>query len=164
MDALYPWIVFAHVGAGFAFAIAHGGSVAVVLRLRQKPDVEHVSALLDLSASSLGLMYWSLGLLFVLGIVAGFVGQWWGHGWIWAAIGLLILLAVAMYYRGTTYFIDLRRLAGLPYRAERAMQPGIAPDPAGLALKLASSRPIELAAIGYLGLLAIIALMVLKPF
>ena len=164
MEALYPWIVFAHVGAGFSFAIAHGSSVVVVLRLRQKPDVEHVRALLDLSTSSLGLMYWSLSLLFVLGVAAGFVGQWWGHGWIWAAIGLLVLLSVAMYYRGSTYFIDLRRLAGLTYRADRAMQPAMAPDPAGLAAKLASSRPIELAATGYLGLLAIIGLMVLKPF
>jgi hypothetical protein len=164
VEAIYPWIVFAHVGAGFAFAIAHGGSIAVVLRLREKPDIEQVRALLDLSTSSLGLMYSSLSLLIVLGVVAGFVGQWWGHGWIWAAIALLVLLAVAMYYRGTTYFVDLRRLAGLPYRAERAMQPRMTPDPAGLALKLASSRPIELAATGYLGLLAIIGLMVFKPF
>lgn len=164
MEVIYPWIVFAHVGAGFAFAIAHGGSVAVALRLRHEHDVERVRALLDLSTSSLGLMYSSLSLLLVLGIVAGFIGQWWGHVWIWTAIALVVALAVAMYYRGTTYFVDLRRLAGLPYRAEGATQPAMAPDPAGLAVKLASRQPLELAAIGYLGLLAIIGLMVLKPF
>ena len=164
MDGIYHWIVFAHVAAGFAFAVAHGGSVAVALRLRHERDVERVRALLELSASTLNLMYGSLLALLIFGIAAGFVGQWWGRGWIWAALALLVVLAVAMYYRGTTYFIELRRVAGLPYRAERAQQPALPPNPAALAATLASSRPIELAATGYVGLLAIIWLMVFKPF
>ena len=38
--------------------------------------------------------------LLVTGIIAGFVGDWWGERWIWASIAILVLLWAYMSFRG----------------------------------------------------------------
>lgn len=163
MEALYPWIVLLHVIGGFAFALAHGTSMAVALRLRGERDVVRVRALLDLSSGSTTLLYVSLLLLIAAGIAATFIGGLWGRAWIWSAIALLIALFAFMYVRAVPYFIALRRAAGLPYY-QRGMQPAQAMDEAALTELLRSSRPVELTVVGSIGLALIVWLMVLKPF
>jgi MFS family permease len=164
VDSLYNWVVFVHVVAGFAFAMSHGVSAAVAIRLRRERELERVRALLDLSQWSAGGMYGALVILLIAGIAAGFMASLWGRGWIWAAIVLLVVMFVAMYARATRYFGALRQAAGLPYfGAPKGAQPA-GPNTAELARLLASPRPIEIAVIGYAGLLAILWLMLLKPF
>jgi MFS family permease len=163
MEALYPWIVFVHVVGGFAFAIAHGASAAVALRLRRESELDRVRALLDLSQASTGAMYGGLLLLLVGGVAGAFVAGLWGRGWIWTAIVLLVVLLVFMYVRAIPYFAELRRAAGQPYflRGPHEAEPV---NTERLSALLATSRPMELAAGGYLGLLAILWLMFFKPF
>lgn len=79
------------------------------------------------------------------GIAAAFIAGLWGRGWIWAAIVLLVLLFAAMYARASTWFADVRRAAGI-------------------VTLTASTRPMEIAAIGYGGLVVILWLMVMKLF
>jgi hypothetical protein len=163
MEAFYPSIVFVHIVGGFTFALAHGASSAVALRLRHERELERVRALLDLSQSASGLMYLSIVVLLAAGIAAGFVAGLWGRVWIWTAIVLLVLMLVFMYARAVPYYGSLRRAAGQAYfiRGPHQAEPV---DIDRLNVLLASPRPIELAAVGYLGLVAILWLMFFKPF
>ena len=165
MESLYPWVVLIHVLAAFAFALAHGVSAGVALKLRGERELPRVQALLDLSLVATGGMYAAIAVLLLAGVAAAFIAGLWGRGWIWAAIVLLVLLFAAMYARASTWFGELRRAAGQPYyRMGKGAQAAEAPDSAKLAALTASGRPMEIAAIGYGGLVLILWLMVMKPF
>jgi hypothetical protein len=159
---MYTWIVYLHVVAAFAFLLAHGTSAFVALRLRNETNVERIRALLDLSTSTQGVMYISLLVILLTGIGGGFMGSWWGQGWIWASLGVFVLVIVLMFFRGSTYYGQVRNAVGLPaYRQPAPESPRSAEEIAAL---LKSSRPLELLGIGTLGLLALLYLMVFKPF
>jgi hypothetical protein len=159
----YPWVVFAHVLAAFLFILAHGASAIVSYRVRAERDPTRIAALLDLSASSLGLMYGSLGLLLLAGIAAGIMGNWFSKGWIWAAIGVLVVVSVLMYVTATTYYAGIRR--GLGQVRPGSREPAPEPLPADQLLALLDSRrPDAIAAIGVIGLVVLLWLMVVKPF
>jgi hypothetical protein len=161
----YPWIKLLHVIGGFGFVLAHGASAFAALRIRQEREPARVAALLDMSGASLGAMYGSLLLLLAAGIAAGFIGEFWGKLWIWMAIGLLVIIAVAMYVLGSQHYAAVRRAVGI----KAYNDPKDAPPPAPLAAAeleplLTSNRPELLAAIGGIGLVVILWLMVVKPF
>lgn len=162
----YDWWVFVHIVGAFGFFMAHGASAAIALKLRKERDLERVRALLDLSAATVGALYGSLLVLLAGGIVAGFVRHWWGQGWIWTAIGVLIALLVAMYALASTYYNGLREAAGIQTyeQKKKGIEPGPPVSPQELEVILGSSRPLLIAAIGFAGLLVILWLMVLKPF
>ena len=101
MEGLYQWIVLLHVIAAFTFALAHGVSAGVALKLRGERDIPRVQALLDLSQFATNGMYVSIFVLLGAGVAAAFIAGLWGKGWIWAAIVLLVLLFAAMYARAT---------------------------------------------------------------
>jgi hypothetical protein len=165
MEGLYQWVVLLHVVAAFTFALAHGVSAGVALKLRGERELPRVQALLDLSQVATGGMYGSIVVLLIAGIAAAFIAGLWGKGWIWAAIVLLVVMFAAMYARATPWFADLRRAAGQGYFViGKGAQPAERPDAEKLATLTASSRPMEIAAIGYVGLVLILWLMVLKPF
>lgn len=164
MEGLYQWLVLLHVIAAFTFALAHGVSAGVALKLRGERELPRVQALLDLSRFATNGMYVSIFVLLIAGVAAGILGDLWGRGWIWAAIVLLVLMFVAMYARGSSWFRDLRRAAGLAYETGKGAQPAERPDTVRLATLTASSRPMEIAAVGYGGLVLILWLMVMKPF
>lgn len=159
----YPWVVLAHVVGAFGFVFAHGVSAFVAFRLRAARTPEQVTTLIDLSGSSLTLMYVSLLVVLVSGVVAGFMGDWWGRPWIWLSIGLLLAIATAMYLVGTRYYVQVRHAVGQPAPQDPK---GATFQPVGtdaLDRLLDSRRPELLAVIGGSGLTALIALMVLKP-
>lgn len=165
MEGLYQWIVLLHVIGAFTFALAHGVSAGVALKLRDERELPRVQALLDLSQVATSGMYGSIVVLLVAGIAAAFIAELWGKAWIWAAIALLVLMFAAMYARATPWFADLRRAAGQGYfLMGKGAQPAERPDSAKLATLTASSRPMEIAVIGYGGLVLILWLMVMKPF
>src|SRR5262245_27375961 len=80
---LYQWIVYVHVLAVFAFLLAHGAATAITFKLRGERKIERIRTLLDLSESMaiLGTVTWLV--LIAAGIILGFMGNCWGHGWIW---------------------------------------------------------------------------------
>jgi hypothetical protein len=159
----YPWVVLVHVLAAFLFILAHGASAFVSYRVRAERDPGRIAVLLDLSASSLGLMYGSLGLLLLAGIAAGIMGDWFKKGWIWAAIGVLLLVSVLMYVVATTYYARVRRGLGQVRPGSRDPAPEPLPPDQLLAL-LDSRRPDAIAVIGVIGLVVLLWLMVVKPF
>jgi hypothetical protein len=161
----YPWIKLLHVAGAFGFVLAHGASALAAVRIRDEREPTRVAALLDLSSASLGLMYVSLVVLLAGGIAAAFVGGFWGEAWIWAAIVVLVGVVVAMYPLGSQHYASVRRAVGLKAYSDAKDAPPPTPlAPAELAALLASPRPFLLAAVGGIGLIVILWLMVVKPF
>lgn len=168
---LYPWIVVVHVTGVMLFFIAHGAPAMVGIRLRDERDPARVLALLDLARWSMGRTAGiSLLVGFLAGIVAGFVGNWWGHLWIWLALAILVGVSLAMMPltpMTERKLHEMRRAAGRgigsPFGIghEGAAPP---PDPDELQRLLAAWNPMPTAVLGFGGFVAILALMLLKPF
>jgi hypothetical protein len=161
---MHRWVVFAHVASAFAFMASHGASVSVAFRLRREREPDRVRALLDLSERWSRVSFGFLLLLIATGVTAGFTGRLWGRGWLWTSIGLLVAVTVAMGYRGTEHYQRVRKAVGLLHvRSGGALREwGV--DPERLDRLLSSSRPVELAAVGFGGFLVILWLMMFQPF
>ncbi len=160
----HPWLVLLHVVAGFTFALAHGVSAFTTIKLRGERDLARVNALLDLSKVSLPISDLAILVLLASGIAAGFVGDYWGHLWIWVSIGVLVFLFIFMSIRGVQHHDAIRHALGTAGFYDKKEAPIPEADPAALAAALDSPRALELAAVGGIGLLVILWLMVVKPF
>ncbi len=162
---MYPWIVFLHVIGVFLFLISHGGSAIVAFKIRGERNLERIRALLELSNYPLNIMWLSLLLILIPGIIAGFMGRWWSRGWIWAALGLLIAMAAGHWLLGSSYFNQLRQAVGLPWFDGRRERPAEQPlNQDEVAELISPSRAWQLALIGFGGIVVITWLMMFKPF
>lgn len=154
---MYQWFVFMHLVGVFGFLIAHGVSVGVAFRLRTERDPARIAALLDVSSRSIGPMWLSIAVLLTGGVVAGFLGRWWSYGWIWASIGVLVIVIVAMSVMASRYYKRVRVIT-------RAMEEGTeAVSAEEYDRVLRSARPVTIAVIGFVGLVAILWMMMFKP-
>jgi hypothetical protein len=162
---MYPWIVFLHALGGYGFVLAHGVSFYVALALRRERNMERMRALLDLSLASNGLMGISLLVLLAAGVAAGFMGGWWGSGWIWTSLVILIGVSALMGILGASFYGRLRALIGAtPPRNVQLPAPERPPTPEELDQVMAREPSALLTAVGLLGLVVIIFLMRFKPF
>jgi len=159
------WL-FLHIAGGFAFALAHGASATMMFRVRRERDPARIAAILDLSSSTL----WAMGIGFLVLLVAGIVGAsiegLWDEGWIWASLVLLVAIMGAMTPLAATYYNRIREAVGAPTwdQARKGVAPGPPTQPEELESLLRSRRPEAIALLGGGGLLAILWLMVFKPF
>ena len=93
----YALVVFIHAAAILLFFIAHGTSMAVAFAVKREEDPQRLRALLDLSRAAIGPAVSALSVIGLLGgILAGFMGNWWGQLWIWISLVLLLVVAFAM--------------------------------------------------------------------
>lgn len=140
-----------HFAGIVVFVAGHGVSVAVTLRLRSEREPARLGALLALSRSTI---VWSnLGLAV---LVAGGLANWIRvdyspQGWLWAAVVILAVLAVAGVGLAAPHFRRVREAIGRN-------------DSAGLEAVLASPLPWVVFWIETLGTGVILWLMVAKPF
>jgi hypothetical protein len=163
---MYTVLVVLHVLSVFGFLFAHGASAAVMFKVRRECDPARIQALLDLSAGLGGTMAVTALLLFLTGLVAGFMGGLWGRGWIWASLALFVAISVVMSALGRPYLERVRRAIGVASLEDRRKKQA-APEPlppAALATVLASGRPRLMAVVGLGGLIVITWLMMVKPF
>ncbi len=154
------WWKFLHVLGAILFFTSHGVSVGAALRLRKERERARIEELLRFSGSSVLWMYLSLGMLLAGGVVAGFKGRYWSwdNAWLWGS--LLILLAVTLemaivakpYYQRIKEAVQLRP-SGVPRKSDEELD-----------MLLLSPVAVANAAIGLVALLAILWLMVFKPF
>ena len=162
---MFRAFIFLHVLSVFIFLLAHGAGAKAMLAIRRERNLERIRNMIELSRSYTGVMYGSLLLILVTGIVNAFLGRLWGKGWIWVSLGLLIAIAFVMSYFGTQYFEKV--LAALGLETYESRKKGIPPTPASpaeLEALLCKSHPVLLATSGLGGLVVILWLMMYKPF
>lgn len=165
MFLLYKPVLYLHILAGFIYMLSHGASAAAAFRLRHEQNLDRIRAMLDLSQSFLGVGLISLLVMFLAGILLGFLGRWWAAGWIWLSLGLLVLTAVAMGLLASRHFHQVRRAVGLPYLDGNKEHPPIEPaSPEEIQALLRSGKPHLITTIGVGGWAVILWLMVFKPF
>jgi plastocyanin len=154
---VYQWFVFVHLAGVFGLLAAHGVSMVVMFRLRTERDPARIDGLLQLSAASITPFWISTVVLLVGGIVAAFLGDLWSYGWIWAAVGTLVVIIVAMFAMARPYYRRVRFIS-------RAMAEGSqAVSPEQFDRILSSGRPWAVAVVGFGGLAFILYLMLFKP-
>lgn len=153
----YQWWVFIHLAGVFGFLAAHGVSMSVAFRLRKEREPARINALLELSSRSITPFYISFGLLLAGGIGATFSGDLWGFGWIWAAIGTLVVVVLAMYGMATNYYKRVRFIAAAMAEGTEAVTDEQFDE------VLRGPRPLVIAGIGLVGLGFILYLMIFKP-
>ena len=153
----YRWWVFIHLIGVFGFLLAHGASVSALFRLRKERDREKIRQLIQFSGSTIRLFYVSLLVLVIGGVGAGLREQVFKQQWIWEAIGVLVVVSVAMiaiarpYYRKIAEATELRP-SGVPRVSDE-----------DLAARLQAPTPTVVALLGFGGLLVILYLMIFKP-
>jgi hypothetical protein len=164
---LSPWLLLLHILGAFLFIGAHGVSMFVAFQLRGQTDRARLAGLLDLSQAATGIMYIGLLTLLVSGIWSGIIGAWFTSGqlWLWVSLGLLIVVAGAMYPMATMPLQGIRWSLGLKTQRDMTAQLGATPaSDEALRQQLAAWDPIRPALVGFIGIAIITWLMVMKPF
>ena len=159
---MYEWVVFVHVASILAFMLAHGIHMTAMWAMRGEPDPERMLTFFN-DVPTATVLRILLGVVVLSGATAGFMGSWWGSGWIWASLVLLAVIAVAMWRFGGEYF-------GLVQEAAEAAIAARIGDPSNSAPQAAyntarrSWQPIGMSVLGLGGVAVILWLMMFKPF
>jgi uncharacterized membrane protein len=153
----YGWWKFIHLAGVVGFVAAHGTSMAATVMLRRFKEPQQVAGILQLSAATVSAFYISTVVLLVGGVGAGVVGQWFDEGWIWVSLGLLIGVGILMFPIARRHFRRIRMVLEL-------MDTGTAVSRDDFIRVVNSGNPILTAGTGFVALLVIVYLMVLKPF
>ncbi len=145
---LYVWLKFFHLAGLVAFLFSHGVSGGVSLALRGSVSGQS-RALLRLSQRSSFISNPALLIILVTGIWMAFAGSWWGRGWPWAAIVVLVVVLGAMGFVARPYYLA---------------RDAIRTSDDELAKRLGATRPMLALWVGVIGLVVLLWLMVFKPF
>jgi hypothetical protein len=153
---VYPWLVALHLLGVAVLLLAHGISIGVAFRIRVERDRDVIAAMLELSRRAAQVVYLGLALLGLGGLGAAWsagllTAPWNVASYVVVTVVLAVMFAVASpYYHGLRG--DLKGAADAPPL-----------DDTALAARLRTRRPEVLAAVGGTGLVALIALMTVKP-
>ena len=154
----WQWWLFLHIAGVLGFVGAHGVSTFVLFRVRKERDRQRIAELIAFSGTSTRPMYIALIVLVAGGVGAGITLHLFSQWWLWVSIVILLVTSGLMSALAAPYF---RRIT-----AACAVRPSGVPRVSDeeLELLLRSSEANVIAAIGGLGLLAILYLMLFKPF
>ena len=162
---LIPWLVFLHTLSAFTFFLAHGASMAMAFKLSTETDFSRIRALLDLSASSIGVMFFSFLAMGLTGLIMPFLLHVWNKGWVWASIVLMIGVFFQMVFMNEKRYKPLRRLVGMPYMIRGDRFPAEEPaSQADVDAYLRNLNVTDLVIVGYGIPMIVLWLMVFKPF
>lgn len=153
----YGWWKFIHLAGVVGFVAAHGTSMAATMMLRRFKEPQQVAGILQLSATTVSAFYVSTVVLLVGGVGAGVVGEWFNQGWIWVSLALLIGVGILMFPMARKHFRRIRMVIELT-------ETGTAVSRDDFVRVVNSGNPILTAGTGFVALLLIVYLMVLKPF
>lgn len=162
---MYRWIVYLHLISVFIFLLHHGLEIAVMFKLRkQQTDPAAVFTTLGLLDDFLpinALLFVRIiyATIIITGLTAGFMSVWWRQGWMWTALGLMIIIGIVMNRVGLRYYISATGAANNVLKNK---------DDASAMEKFNAAKntkaPEILVASGFLGGLIILWLMMFKPF
>lgn len=159
---LYPWIVVAHVFFVIIAFGAHGVSAFAIFRIRASSDRAELKTLLDLSQTSLVVAGISLLLAILLGIWAAIMGGHFSRSWPWVAIGVLVVVVLAMTPLAANPMRELRAALGLG--TDKSGAPLVPGPDADIAAAEAKMQPELTMVLGIVGLALLVWLMEVKPF
>jgi len=165
MLAFVPWLIFIHIVGAITFFLAHGTSIAMAFQIRRETDFARIRALLDLSMSTVVVMFIAFMVMGISGLIMPFILKIWNRGWIWTSIILMIVVFFYMVFMNEKRYKHLRRIVGLPYMIGGKTFP--AEEPASQVEVEAHIRKLnvnELVIIGYGIPMIVLWLMVFKPF
>jgi len=165
MLAFFPWLNFIHILGAITFFLAHGTSIAMAFQIRRETDFARIRALLDLSMSTMVVMFIAFMAMGLSGLTMPFILKIWNKGWVWASIVLMIVVFFYMVFMNEKRYKHLRRMVGLPYMIGGKTFP--AEEPASQAEVQAQIRKMnvnELVIVGYVIPMIVLWLMVFKPF
>ena len=162
---MYEAIVLIHVVAIFVFAGAHLVSGVAMFQARSEGDRGRLTAVLGRSSQALMVAVIALLVALITGVVLAFMGELWGRLWIWASIGLIVVVGGLMTPMATIPMNQLRGALGMQVGKLKECEAAPVPhDDATVAAARAKLRPEMVAVIGVVGYLAIVWLMMSKPF
>ncbi|HEX6269523.1 MAG TPA: hypothetical protein VFZ43_04760 [Anaerolineales bacterium] len=165
MLAFIPWLIFLHILSAITFFLAHGTSIAMAFQLRKETDLARIRALLDLSTSTMMIMFVSFVVMGFSGLIMPFILQIWNKGWIWASIVLMIVVFFYMVFMNDKRYSHRRKMVGLPYVVGGKQLP--AEEPASQDEVQAHIRKLnvnDMVIVGYVIPVIVLWLMVFKPF
>jgi hypothetical protein len=146
------------------FLLAHGTSAAMAFRLRSEKTTDGIRSLTELSKQTTNVMYSFILLVVITGLILGAQGGWFGRGWIWTALLVLVLTIGVMSVLGRRYG-EVRGAVGLPVRRRRGPATTSAPGSPEAIRRAVDATPAALiTAIGVVALALLLWLMILKPF
>lgn len=153
---MYQALVFVHIVGVVVFAAAHGVSMFVAYQVRRQRDPRSVAMLLTMSKRAVLVSHGGMLLLGVGGLGAAAVGGLLLAPWVVASAIVLVAVGLIMGMVATPYYVGLRAIIGVDGAA-----PSVESDE--LERRLVTSRPDILLAVGGIGALVLLWLMVSKP-
>ena len=165
LNLLIRWLVFLHVLAALTFFLAHGTSAAMAFRVRRETDFARIRAMLDLSDSTIELMFVSFLAMLLTGVALPFFLHIWDRVWVWMSLILMIFVFIWMVWMNERAYKILRKLVGLPYRQGSKEFPAETPaSPEEVIAQLKKMNVTGLLVVGYLIPAFVLWLMIFKPF
>lgn len=165
VNILTQWLIFLHVLSAITFFLAHGASFTMIFKLRTEMDVMRMRAMLDMSDSTVEIMFISFITMGLTGLALPFLIHIWTKLWVWLSIILMVFVFIWMVRMNERTYKILRKMVGLPYRQGSNEYP--AEPPADLELIISHLKNIPVAPyliVGY-GIPALVLwLMIFKPF
>jgi|GEM_PF-1765344 hypothetical protein len=158
---MYVWVVYLHIVVIFIFLIQHAAEIWVSFKLREQKEPEGIFAIYAFmpnnNVRNLRITY---SLIIITGITAGFITPWWRQGWMWTALGVMIVIWIIMKRVSSIYLYAVDAIAE---HALKNREDASAIDKFRSDLK-ARREPEILSAFSLLGGLIILWLMMFKPF
>jgi hypothetical protein len=158
---MYVWVVYLHVVVIFIFLIQHAAEIWVSFKLREQKEPEGVFAtyafMPNNNVRNLRITY---SLIIITGITAGFITTWWRQGWMWMALGVMIVIWIVMKRVSSIYLYAVDAIAE---HALKNREDVSAIDKFRSDLK-SRREPEILSAFSLLGGLIILWLMRFQPF
>jgi predicted benzoate:H+ symporter BenE len=153
----FRWLLFLHIASVLALLGTHGASMTVLYRIRRERDRARILDLVTLSGETILPMYVSLAAIVVTGVLLGLKVHAFSLWWIWAAIVLLVVTAALMGVVARPYFARVKEACQM----RPSGVPRVSDEELGEILRAPTAHVIS--AIGVIGLLAILYLMVFQP-
>jgi hypothetical protein len=154
----WQWWLLLHLTGVLVFVGAHGVSMFVLYRIRGERDRRRIAELIVFSGTTTRPMYVGLLILSVGGVGAGLTLHLFSQAWLWVSIAILLVTIglmtglAAPYFRRITAACEIRP-SGVPRVSDEE-----------LGQLLRSREANVISAIGVVGLLSILYLMLFKPF
>jgi hypothetical protein len=164
-NILMQWLVFLHILSALTFFLAHGASAIMAFKVRKETEFARIRAMLDLSESTIEIMFVSFLAMGLTGVALPFFQGIWNKGWVWVSIILMVFVFLWMVWMNERSYKTLRKLVGLPYRQGSREYPAQPPaNVEEVAAFLKKMNVIGLVVVGYLIPSVVLWLMVFKPF